>query len=240
MRQVPIKSKTPYLIIGNGKLAKHLTHYFQLLDINFLTWSRQSLENLTNLISLSNKIIILINDVEIEKFISKHRAGFEEKIWIHCSGSLTIPFAIGVHPLMTFTNELYDIETYKQIPFVTEKGKKKFNQLFPELSNPAFQIKSELKPFYHAWCVMSGNFTTIIWQNFFEVLELRFGINRKNAFPYLNAITRNLLLNKSSLTGPLQRNDKKVIEKNMLALKNDPFADVYKSFVKSYKKSRKI
>jgi hypothetical protein len=83
---------------------------------------------------------------------------------------------------------------------------------------------------------MSGNFTTILWQQFFAVLENRFEINKKNAFPYLNAITRNLLLNKYVLTGPLQRNDKKVIEKNILALKNDPFADVYKSFVKSYKR----
>lgn len=240
MRQVPVKSKTPYLLIGNGQLSKHLANYFRLSNIAFLTWSRNSQGKLPQLISLSDKIIVLINDDEIENFISKSRVGFEEKIWIHCSGSLTIPFAEGVHPLMTFTNELYDLDTYRQIPFITEIGKKKFSQLFPELSNPTFQIKSELKPYYHAWCVISGNFTTIIWQKFFEILENRFGINKKNAFPYLNTITKNLLLNSSSLTGPLQRNDKKIIKKNILALKDDPFEDVYKSFVKTYKKSKRI
>ena len=192
MGQVPKPGGIPYLIIGNGRLAKHIAHYFSLSEIPYLNWYRKSTESLYSLIKQSQKILVLINDDEIENFISQNSPGFEYKTWIHCSGLLSTSLAESAHPLMTFSNELYDLQTYKQIPFITEKGRKSFTELFPELSNPFFEINSEDKSLYHAWCVMSGNFTTILWQRFFDVFELQFGINKKQAFPYLNMISKNL------------------------------------------------
>ena len=236
MGQVPTQSEAPYLIIGNGRLAKHIKHYFDLLEIPYLNWFRKSKESPQNLVAQSSKILVLINDDEIESFIAQIKSKFEDKTWIHCSGLLSIPFAESAHPLMTFPNELYDIETYEQIPFITEKGKRTFNDLFPELKNENYAIEPELKPLYHSWCVMSGNFTTILWNRFFEVIESKFGINKRDVYPYLNKITQNLMTSESPLTGPLARNDKGVIEKNLQSLKDEPFAEIYKAFVNTYKK----
>lgn len=238
MGQVPKQGETPYLIIGTGRLAKHIAHYFDLSEIPYLNWYRKSSESLSSLISQSQKILVLISDDEIENFIRQNNNGFDNKTWIHCSGLLSTSVAESAHPLMTFTNELYDYETYKQIPFVTEKGRKSFTELFPELSNLSFEIEPGSKPLYHAWCVMSGNFTTLLWQRFFEVFETQFGINRKYTFPYLNNITKNLMISESPLTGPLARGDKKVIEKNLLALQDEPFAEIYRAFVNTYNKMK--
>lgn len=236
MGQVPKQSEVPYLIIGNGRLAKHISLYFDLSEIPYLNWYRKSSKSLSSLISQSQKILVLINDDEIENFILQNKKGFEEKTWIHCSGLLSTTLAESAHPLMAFTNELYDLETYKQIPFVTEKGRKSFKELFPELKNTSFEIEPDLKPLYHAWCVMSGNFTTILWQRFFEVFEKQLNIDKKYSFPYLKMIFENLMKSNSPLTGPLARGDKKVIEKNLLALQDEPFAEIYRSFVNTYNK----
>lgn len=238
MGQVPKQSEVPYLLIGNGRLAKHISHYFDLSGIPHLNWYRKSSKSLSTLISQSQKILVLINDDEIENFISQNKKDFEENIWIHCSGLLSTPLAESAHPLMTFTNELYDLETYKQFPFITEKGRKTFVELFPELQNPSFEIEHELKPLYHAWCVMSGNFTTILWQRFFEVFEKQFKIDKEYSFPYLKMISENLMKSNSPLTGPLARGDKKVIEKNLLALQDEPFAEIYRSFVNTFNKMK--
>lgn len=241
MGQVPIKNKSSYLLIGRRRFAKHLANYFTLSGIPYLIWSRSSQKSLSRLISSSAKIVVLINDDEIENFILQNRKGFEDKIWIHCSGLLLFPFAESAHPLMTFSEELYDLETYERIPFITEKGKMHFNELFQELHNQSFRIEKELKAYYHAWCVISGNFTTILWERFFEILENEFGISRHYAFTYLSIIGKNLMMNDTPLTGPLSRNDQKVIQKNLTALelKDDPFVLVYKSFVETYNKLNK-
>lgn len=236
MGQVPKQNEVPYLIIGSGRLAKHISHYFDLSEIPYLNWYRKSSKSLSSLISQSQKILVLINDDEIENFISQNKNEFEEKTWIHCSGLLSTPLAESAHPLMTFTNELYDLEAYKQFPFISEKGRKSFKELFPELKNTSFEIESELKPLYHAWCVMSGNFTTILWQRFFETFENSFGINKEYSFPYLKMISENLMKSDLPLTGPLARGDKKVIEKNLLALQDEPFVEIYRSFVNTYNK----
>lgn len=114
------------------------------------------------------KILVLIKDDEIEKFISEKKSGIlQDKIFVHFSGLLSIPDAESVHPLITFGENLYDPVTYSKITFITEAGRKSFRELFPELSNPSFQIPAEHKALYHAYCVMSGNFTTILWKSFF-------------------------------------------------------------------------
>lgn len=238
MGQVPKQVEIPYLIIGNGRLAKHISLYFDLSEIPYLNWSRKSSESLNSLIPQAQKILVLINDDEIENFISQNKKGFENKTWIHFSGLLSTPLAESAHPLMTFTNEHYDLETYKQFPFITEKGRKSFKELFPELPNSSFEIEPELKPLYHAWCVISGNFTTILWTRFFEMFENKFGINKEYTFPYLKMISENLINNDSPLTGPLARGDKKVMDNNLLALKDEPFAEIYSAFVNTYNKMK--
>ena len=192
-------------------------------------------------------ILVAISDGAIEDFVRRFKtedAGRPTKKFIHFSGSLVTTEATGVHPLMTFSEGLYDLADYEAIHFVCDAGAN-FQTVFPRLPNRFHEIPTELKPLYHSFCVLSGNFTVLLWEKFFHELENKFGIPRIAAAPYLKRTYENLLLGnkngvrdgvgeKSVLTGPLQRNDKNTVEKNLRALNDDAYGGVYRAFVEAY------
>ncbi len=66
-----------YGIIGNGKVANHFSHYFNLLNIPVVKWSRTTVSNTENpslksLFSSCHYILILISYDSIGAFIDKH------------------------------------------------------------------------------------------------------------------------------------------------------------------------
>lgn len=230
MRQVP-EHKTPtYLFVGNGKVSRHFQLYFTSLNIPFGVWTRSSGKDFLKFALTSQKILLLINDDAIVPFVTDNSKGLEDKTWIHFSGLLSTPLAESAHPLMTFGHELYNPEFYAQVPFVTEAGRKPFSGLFPELPNPSFQIPHDKKALYHAFCVMGGNFTTILWKSFFAELQ-RLGIPKQAALPYLKKISENLVLDSQPLTGPFERNDLKTILKHREVLKGHPMKGIYEAFL---------
>ena len=236
MGQVPKRNENrPYLIVGNGRLATHFRRYFSLLGVEHWHWWRGSDSQFNDHANCSEKIILLISDRAIESFVQKHkRPSMENKSWIHCSGSLSTPLAESAHPLMAFPESLFEDDVYSGIPFITEEGRAEFSKLFPELTNPYFAIPSRVKPLYHAWCVMSGNFTTILWQRFFDILRRKFDLPPDVSHAYLNQICHNLQNSLEPLTGPLVRNDTKTIGKHLDTLKDDPYRPVYEAFLKAY------
>ena len=231
MRQVP------YLIIGDGRLARHFCHYLQLLDLPFLQWSRRADptgEQLPIQAAKAERALMCLSDVAIEPFIRQH-ACLQDCIRIHCSGQLTTDLAIGVHPLMTFTPELYDAELYPTIPFVLEQQAYTFADLFPGLQNPHYTLAAKDKALYHSLCVLSGNFTCILWQKFFGDLESQLGLPKAAAMPYLQQVMKNLQSHPdAALTGPLARGDQTTIAANLAALDGDPFQQIYQAFVGVY------
>ncbi|MCH7612140.1 MAG: DUF2520 domain-containing protein [Candidatus Marinimicrobia bacterium] len=241
MGQVPKnKTKIPYLIIGNGRLATHFGHYFKQLSVMYLHWWRGCEKDLQSQMLQVDKILVLINDDAIENFIQARRIPNKSQVWIHCSGALTTHLADSAHPLMTFSDTFYDMETYRNILFVTESGRASFTELFPELPNPHTSIPSNRKGFYHAWCSMAGNFTTILWQEFFTRLEQEFKISRQMTYPYLNQITKNLQQASSPLTGPLARgeiNSLKIHQDNLI---DDDFRRIYQAFVDVFLSRQKM
>lgn len=228
MRQVP------YLIIGDGRLARHFSHYFQALGLPFQQWSRRqdpTAQQLKKLAESSERALILISDNAIEAFIQQH-SYLQKLVCIHCSGSLTIDSAIGAHPLMTFAPNLYIDDEYQQIPFVIEQSKYTFSDLFPGLPNPAYFIAKSQKALYHSLCVLSGNFTSILWQKVFREFKQQLGFPPSIALPYLAKICENLATDpEAALTGPLARGDQKTLAANLKALEGDPFQAVYQAFV---------
>ncbi|MGE3919417.1 MAG: DUF2520 domain-containing protein [Gammaproteobacteria bacterium] len=235
-----MKNQIPYLIIGDGRMAKHLAQYFTLLEIKHITWSRQTDPTYSKLADAANnaeKILLAISDDAIEPFIQSHLIVFN-KPFVHFSGGLITSLANGVHPLSTFTLELYDLETYQTIPFILDEYCPSFSKLFPELKNPNYVMKSELKNLYHALCVISGNFSCILWSKFFNELKNTFNLPAEVAFPYLRQITNNLIHSpETALTGPLARNDLKMISANLTALENDPYKSIYQAFLNLFKRS---
>lgn len=231
MGQVPKKT---YGVVGAGKTAKHIKYYFQCLNILIKSWARSdNINSVEETLYDCDVVLLLIKDSEIESFLKEHDF-LRAKQVVHLSGSLVIDNIQSAHPLMTFGDQLYSLETYKKISFICEKHKTPFREIFPELENSYYEIESHLKPFYHSLCVMSGNFTTILWQKFFyELVKLK--IPPEAAIIYLDKIVDNLKLNPNhALTGPLARRDKNTISKNIESLAGDSFQKIYKSFVEAY------
>lgn len=228
MRQVP-----KYLIIGSGRLAIHFCNYLKLLNIPFIQWSRRNNTglHLEKFCKECTHILLLINDEAINDFVLNN--GFLlNDCCVHCSGSLVLDNVYSAHPLMTFGKELYSLATYLHIPFILEENSPEFEKLLPGLPNKSYKIPSHLKSFYHALCVLSGNFTCLLWQKFFSELETTFKLPRDIGYPYLKQVTKNIEHQTSNaLTGPLARSDLQTISTNLDALHSDPYREVYQAFV---------
>lgn len=224
-----------YGILGDGRVARHVSAYFDLLGILHVNWARRSAQAMgvspEEALQEAQVILVLLKDDAIESFIREHPL-LQNRPLVHFSGSLVTPLAIGAHPLMTFGPETYDSSTYEAIPFVLDEGEFTFSELFPDLDNPHYTLPKELRPLYHALCVMSGNFTTILWQKLFRDFPERLGLPPDLALPYLRQVTANLQsLPAQALTGPLARRDSATIASNLEALSGDEFEGVYRAFV---------
>lgn len=231
MRQVPT-----YLILGSGRVAKHICHYLSLLDLPFQQWARKthSIADLRTKLIRASHVLFLVKDSAIRP-LTQDLEKKDSQYWLHFSGQLNLPGIYGAHPLMTFTSQLKELPFYTAIPFIVEEHSPPFSLLLPGFPNQAYAIPADKKDFYHALCVLSGNFTCILWQKLFNELEKTFNLPINIAFPYLQQVCHNLIHEPATaLTGPLARNDTATIAANLMALKNDPFSIVYQSFVQLF------
>lgn len=224
-----------YLLIGNGRAQRHMACYFDYLGISYTHWHRgMAEETLASLAAEATHILILIRDDAIADFAQFHLSGVAA-LKIHFSGVLVVDGIHGVHPLMTFGPDLYTREKYISIPFVAEDDAPEFSALLPGLPNPSARIKKADKAKYHALCAMAGNFSCLLWQKLMDSFASDFGLPPDTANAYLRQQTENLLHDyKTALTGPLARGDRVTVQKHLAALKGDPFAEVYQSFITAY------
>lgn len=231
MEQNSNQLRFPYLLIGSGRLARHLQNYFNLLHIPFLSWSRKCSEPLNSLLGRADKVLLLISDSAIQDFVQTHLRDFHGPV-IHMSGALVVPGITWVHPLMTFGDELYDLEFYKQIGFATpEIGAMK--ALFPELRNSSFVIPDAAKSLYHAWAVIGGNLTSMLAAETLQELQ-SLNVPPESTKLYLTKSLSNVLEKGSrAVTGPLARKDLVTIQRNMSAL-NEEQKKLYAAFVEKF------
>jgi predicted short-subunit dehydrogenase-like oxidoreductase (DUF2520 family) len=223
----------PYLLVGNGRLSRHLQHYLDLEGIPWRLWKRSGGTPFPDAAADARAVLVLIPDDAVVAFIEGHAepAGPPR---VHCSGSLVTQLAVGLHPLMAFGDELYDLTVYRRIPFVGERGRTSFSEIFPELANPHFQIEPELRPLYHALCAMAGNFSTLLWVKAGREFEHRLGLPAATLEPYLEQVTTNLERSETPLTGPLVRGDRSTVAVHLAALEGDPYREVYRAFVAAH------
>jgi 2-dehydropantoate 2-reductase len=222
-----------FIIIGNGRLAKHLINYFRLLDLSFAHWHRSSGSDLGKLVGDYSHVLLAISDGAIASFYEEHPE-IHGKVIVQFSGANSFSFANGAHPLMTFTHNLYALEEYKNIFFMVEKGNLSFAEILPGLPNKSVEIAKEKKPYYHALCVLGGNFSVILWKKMLNEFESRLGISREAMWPYLEKILTEFMRDpQNSLTGPISRGDWKTIEKNLESLKGDNFRSVYEAVLEA-------
>jgi hypothetical protein len=230
MSQLP---SSQYLIVGSGRAASHFKHYLALKGIPYLDWNRKeySESELQECLTRVSNVLLLIKDSAIREFRDLHLKDFKGAV-LHFSGSLDVEGIESFHPLMTFGPTLYDLAFYEKIYFAAV-SKEKFRGRFPNLSNPVFELKTQDKAFYHALCVMSGNFPQILWRECltaFDELE----VPTKAVALYLQKNLENFMANPNqSLTGPLARKDWQTIQKNIDALP-DRLKPLYAAFVDFY------
>jgi predicted short-subunit dehydrogenase-like oxidoreductase (DUF2520 family) len=218
-------------MIGDGRLAGHLSHYFDLEQIPHRRWHRRSGTPLQEALADATHALALISDDAIEDFVRRHRQD-AAPTWIHCSGSLSTDLAVGVHPLMTFAPGRYDLAAYRRIPFVCDHDGPPFKALFPRLSNPHFRIERDKKALYHAMCVMGGNFSTLLWRKVIETFSRELNLPPEALHPYMNQILENVKKSDAPLTGPLARRDMGTIRRNLNALSGDAaYEGVYRAFM---------
>ena len=232
MRQVP-----SYLIIGRGRVAAHIKHYFTLLGLPFSHWHRgQFHQALCQKIADASHVLLLISDDAIIPFMAKEPL-LRQKICIHFSASTCSDDAYLAHPLMSFPVTLYDLKTYQNIPFVVDKGVR-LTDILPGLDNPCAEIVPQMREYYHSLCVMAQNFTTLLWQKAYSDFSEKLGIEKNILKPILQQTMENLLSHPDkALTGPLSRGDQNTILKHLKALTGDPYYEVYQAFLKAYEKT---
>ena len=234
-----------YAIVGGGRLARHFSHYFQSLEIPHTRWTRDGQcsfnsfeltdteQRLRETVGKADRVLLLVSDNAIGALLKQYPFLHEKRL-IHCSGALSFPGIAGTHPLMTFTDDLYELETYLSIPFAVEAGHS-FEDLFPGLPNSYFAINVEDKARYHAMCVMAGNFSQVLWKGISERFEQQLDLPAGSLHPYLKQVAGNFIeAPKAALTGPLIRSDQQTIEKNIQSLDGDPLQDIYRAFVHFY------
>jgi len=243
-----------YAIVGGGRLARHFSEYFRQLEIPHTRWTRDhrsrfntapfntfsdsdAEQRLKKAVGKADYVLLLVPDSAITAVLKQYPF-LHEKQLIHCSGSMSIPGVAGAHPLMTFADHLYELDTYQNVPFILEKGSS-FTQLFPALPNPHFVINVEDKSRYHAMCVMAGNFSQLLWKAISDRFEQQFDLPVEALQPYLKQVAENFIQNPElALTGPLTRNDQQTLDRNLDSLGDDSLQDLYAAFVHFYQQER--
>lgn len=222
-----------YLIIGSGRVARHLSHYLHLLNLNFESWDRhQDPHALSRKIASATHVLLAISDHAIEGFYRQHLAG-HEKIFVHFSGAIHFDDVICAHPLMTFSAKLYSLDQYKRIHFAVT-GCDDLAQALPGLENSYSVMQAEQKALYHSLCVVGGNFTTLLGTEMLNGLK-NLQIPAEAVQIYLQQIIQNIFDEPSTaLTGPIARKDAQTVAANIHALQGSPLQAIYLTFLKTY------
>ncbi len=246
MRQVPYDAGSPvhHLLIGNGRLARHLSHYFTLEGISFSKWihARQCNHELAEIIRASEKpvthIWVLISDDAIPEIVEWINAlGVQAQI-LHASGAKVIKGARSVHPLMTFGTELYSLDSYQRIPFVVEPlyDGVSIEEILGGLKNAAVFLPPEKRTLYHSLVSASGNFPALLWVDVFERFEKDLSLPREILAPFLfQTLTNVIRSGERAVTGPLVRGDFSTIRAHEAALAGTPLGELYAAFLKYFK-----
>lgn len=220
-----------HTLVGDGKVARHLSHYFKLLGLRFAQWRRA---DSPAAVPAADVTWLLVSDDAIEKFIQAHPELIGRRL-VHCSGRLVIEGAAGYHPLMSFASTNYTLEIYKSIAFIGERERAGEPSPLVDLPNQVYYVPARERAYYHSLCVLGGNFPVMLWQKFVSELSERWQIPLAACAPYLEQTLTNFkTLQAEALTGPLVRGDKGTVAEHLRVLRDDPYLSVYTAFIEAF------
>jgi predicted short-subunit dehydrogenase-like oxidoreductase (DUF2520 family) len=238
MSKKPFES---YALLGSGRLARHLHFYLKSLNLPLLMWSRDNDprfnsfqdvdgdERLAKVLDAGTHVLLAVKDAAIPELSARvspvHTA-------VHFSGALRVPFVNSCHPLMTFGEEIEQLEWYRSIPFVIDEGAD-FGELLPGLPNPHFTLNPSRRSYYHALCSLAGNSTFLLWQQIGDEFERNLGLPRGLLAPFLHQVVANSSrYNEANFTGPVARGDWDVVKAHLDSLHQRPeLLQAYKNYL---------
>lgn len=182
------------------------------------------------------------NIAGIVKEIENSGKGIGDKIFIHLSGALSSDILkvkgirktniASFHPIQTFNDISRSDNGYLTgIYFGIEGGsnaKTFLKKVVKSFGSDYIEVNPRQKYLYHAGSVIASNFL-VAYMDAVETIIRKAGIRNKNAYKIYSAIITQTLDNidkkgvRKSLTGPVERNDTEVLERQIKAIrKNTP------------------
>ncbi len=228
---------SPILLIGSGRLSKHLHHWQRLLKPPYTvtTWSRnESVAALKAHLQTHHLVWLAVTDSSLTEFYNEHLAGSAARV-VHFSGAFHDDRMVSAHPLMSFSHDLYNLQDYQKIYF-SLTGAASLAEVLPGFQNTFGVLPTEQKPLYHALCVLTGNVPQMLWSETLKNFN-RLGIPDSAVEAYIRQTTKNFIeLKEKSVTGPIARGDTSTIEKNLQALRPFHFLQkIYSQFAEEFK-----
>jgi hypothetical protein len=227
------------LLIGQGKLATHLSFYLSQKNIAHEHWKKSrdlSKPELLPLLKRVNAVWILVSDQAINEVSLRLRDLAPGIPILHSSAATEIPGLLTLHPMQTFGPELYPLTAYEKVPFVFIREEWELqldlkNAILSALSNPTLSIPNSKRILYHAHCVMMANFPQLLWSKVCEESSPFLRDARMAFAPLLEQTVQNFIVHgKKAVTGPLIRGDKTTLEKHIRALQGSPLLPLYENF----------
>jgi hypothetical protein len=238
------------LILGTGRLAKHLQFYLGSLGLEVVSLSARRLT--TAALLSPTHIWIAVSDKAIEPVLREARgllsnAGLDPSVkqWLHSAGGLALSDDAGAalfHPLMLFpAGHFYEASFYRRIPFITTAEDDASTTITAlGLPNPIFRIKKSEQPFYHAMCVLLSNLPYTLWVSIEQEAAKRWDLPRTALTPILEkTIAAFRERGADGLTGPWVRGDETTIEHHQSTLAATQFAEIYEAGLRLFQLGQK-
>jgi hypothetical protein len=225
MRQVPFE-KPFFALVGQGRVGRALAAYLSAQQLPHRVFARDTyLSEILSSKADLRAVLLAVSDPALPELCKSLReTGLP---LIHFSGSARLEEAYGFHPLYSFTDRVVSPGEFANIPFLCDPGHARvFHEIFPELLNPVFELKTARDARYHALCVLLGNLPLLIQDRAARTLETDYSVPREACLPYLRSLLTNFA-NASqtqgvSVAGPIARRDVETTRAHLASVTNDP------------------
>lgn len=244
-------------VIGAGKVGVTLVNYFKSKNSMYIFTGFYSKNihtakyaaNITNtfvyntlneIISNNDIIFITVPDDSIKiVWESIKKLNYKNKIYCHCSGSLSSEifsevsnlqsYGVSLHPLVAVNSKEESYKTFDKV-FFTLEGDTYAIKILENLlliSNNKYKILNNTnKTKYHLAAVMISNLVIGLGNSAVELLK-DYGFTQEEAINALENLAKNNINNffengsVSALTGPIERNDKDTIKRHLSSIENN-------------------
>ncbi len=226
MRQVPLE-KPFFALVGQGRVGRALAAYLSAQQLPHRVFARDSfLSEILSSKTHVRAVLLAVSDSALAG-VGKMLQSSELPI-VHFSGSVRLEGGYGFHPLYSFTERSVGPEEFAHVPFLCDPGHARvFREIFPELGNPVYELKTPRDARYHALCVLLGNLPLLIQDRAARSLHSDYAVPREACLPFLQSLLANFAsarqMQSVPVAGPIARRDALTTAAHLNAVGSDPF-----------------